>query len=202
MTQKEDAQLLVDRDTFLSAGVHIGTKVRTKDMADFVYKVNPDGLAIMNVEKINERVEMAGKLLSKYEPSKILVVGRRENAWTPIKVFSKIIGATEYSGRYPAGTITNPNLKTYYEPDILVATDPWPDKNAIYDAKLVKVPVIGLCDSNNLTRDVDFIIPCNNKGAKSLALIFRLLARQYLWERGILPREKDLEIPVEKFMEA
>mgnify|MGYP000494073169 CR=1 FL=1 len=46
------------------------------------------------------------------------------------------------------------------------------------------IPVIALCDTNNMTSNVDLVIPTNNKGRKALTLIYWLLARQVLRERG------------------
>ncbi|MBT3583090.1 30S ribosomal protein S2 [Candidatus Woesearchaeota archaeon] len=192
---------LVEIDKYLSAGVHIGTKIKTKSMAPFIYKVNPAGLTIMNVQKIDERIKIAAKFLSKYNPKEILVIGRRENSWKAVKQFSKIIGAKYFTGRYPAGILTNPNLETFTEPKVIVITDPWPDKNAINDAVKIGVPIVALCDSNNTTRAVDIIIPCNNKGAKSLGLVYWILANEYLHNRGDLPKTKDIAIPVEEFVE-
>jgi small subunit ribosomal protein S2 len=192
---------LVEIDKYLSAGVHIGTKIKTKSMAPFIYKVNPAGLTIMNVQKIDERIKIAGKFLSKYNPKDILVIGRRENSWKAVKQFSKIIGAKYFTGRYPAGILTNPNLETFIEPKVILITDPWPDKNAINDAVKIGVPIVALCDSNNTTRAVDIIIPCNNKGAKSLGLIYWILANEYLHNRGDLPKTKDISVPVEDFVE-
>ena len=135
---------LVEIDKYLSAGVHIGTKIKTKSMAPFIYKVNPAGLTIMNVQKIDERIKIAAKFLSKYNPKEILVIGRRENSWKAVKQFSKIIGAKYFTGRYPAGILTNPNLETLTEPKVIVITDQWPDKNAINDAVKIGVPIVAL----------------------------------------------------------
>ena len=49
-----DDELLVPQDQYLKAGIHIGTKFRTKYMADFIYKTRPDGLSVLNLQKINE----------------------------------------------------------------------------------------------------------------------------------------------------
>ncbi len=201
MVEKQEETVLVPSETYLSAGIHIGTKFRTKHMAQFIYKVNPNGLSVMDIQKIDNRLYIAGKFLSKYDPAKILVVGRRENSWLAIKAFAKITGVKNYAGRYPAGLITNPKLDTFYEPDVLVVTDPWPDKNAMHDAVIRGIPIIALVDSNNTLESVDLAIPCNNKGAKSLGLVFWILANQYLKERGVIPRDKNLDVPVEKFYE-
>jgi small subunit ribosomal protein S2 len=197
MTKENNVEL----DKYLSAGVHIGTKVRTKSMASFIYKVNPAGLAIMDVQKIDERLKLAAKFLAHYKPKDILVVGRRENSWKAVKTFSKLIGCKSFTARYPAGVLTNPELETFIEPKVIVITDPWPDKNAIKDAMKVGIPIVALCDSNNTTRGVDIVIPCNNKGAKSLSLIYWILTNEYLHETGELPKKKDIDLKPEDFME-
>jgi len=197
----ETEQLLVPRKEYLIAGIQVGTTHRTRDMEDFVYKVNPTGLAILNIHRIDTRLKLAGALLAKYEPQDILVVSRRENGWKAVKQFAKATGVRIYTDRYPAGVLTNPGLETFTEPRIVMITDPWPDKNAVHDAITAGIPIIALCDSNNDMRNVDLLVPCNNKGAKSLGLIYWILANQYLHERGLLPKKKELEIPVKDFQE-
>ncbi len=199
--QQQAETTLVPLEKYLTAGIHIGTKFRTKHMAQFIYKVNPNGLSVLDIQKIDSRIATAARFLSKFEPSKILVTGRRENSWQAIKAFAKVTGAREYAGRYPAGLITNPKLEGFYEPEVLVVTDPWPDKNAMHDAYIKGIPIVALVDSNNSLENIDLAIPCNNKGPKSLGLVFWLLANQYLRERGIIPKDKELDIPVEKFVE-
>ena len=196
----ETEQLLVPLEQYLAAGIHIGTKFRTKDMEPFIYKINPNGLCILNVQKIDERLQIAAKLLAKYEPEDILIVCRRENGWQAVKNFAKITGVKFYAGRYPAGVITNTNLDNYFEPKLMLVVDPWPDKNAVHDALISGVPIIALCDSNNTTNNIDFIVPSNNKGSKSLGLIFWILANNYLRERGTLPKNKEIEIPLADFV--
>jgi len=59
------------------------------------------------------------------------------------------------------------------------------DKNALADAKKVKIPVVGVCDTNNHTADIDVVIIGNNKSNKSLGLFFWLMAREYMKAQGI-----------------
>ncbi len=196
-----EEDLLVPLEQYLAAGIHIGTKFKTKSMGPFIYKINANGLAILNVQKIDERLRIAAKLLAKYDPKEILVISRRENGWKPTKQFAKLTGVNYYTGRYPAGTMTNIKLENFIEPKIILVTDPWPDKNAIHDSVLMGIPVIGFCDSNNTTNNVDLVIPCNNKGAKSLALVFWILANEYMKERGLLDRDKQIDISLDDFSE-
>jgi len=195
----EEVQLLVPLEKYLASGIHVGTKFRTRSMEPFIYKVNPNGLCILNVSSIDERLRRASKILSQYDPKEILVVCRRENGWKAVKKFGEITGANVFAGRYPAGIITNPALETFFEPKIMVVVDPWPDKNAVNDALNSGIPIIALVDSNNTLNNVDYAIPSNNKGSKSIGIVFWILANQYLKERGLLPREKDIDAPLEEF---
>ncbi|PIN75307.1 30S ribosomal protein S2 [Candidatus Woesearchaeota archaeon CG10_big_fil_rev_8_21_14_0_10_37_12] len=194
-------QLLVPQDQYLKSGIHIGTKFKTKHMDKFIYKTRPDGLSVLNLQKIDERLGYAANLLSKYTPEDILVVSRRENGWKSVKAFSKFIGAKAFAGRYPPGILTNPKLDTYTEAKIIVVTDSWPDKNAVNDALKLGLPVIALCDTNNQVNDVDLIVPCNNKGKKSLGLIFYILAREYLRKTGKLGKDEEPKFTAEDFTE-
>ena len=169
-------------------------------MKPFIYKVRPDGLAVLNIQKVNERIQLAAIFLSQYNPEDILVVCRRENGWEPVKLFSKLTGIKAYTGRYPPGILTNPKLATFIEIKLILVCDPYPDKNIVEDAARIGVPIIALCDTNNVTSNVDFVVPCNNKGKKSLGLLFWVLAKEYLKLKGIIKDEKEMKIPLSEFM--
>ena len=194
-------QFLVPTDVYLKSGIHIGTKFRTKYMEQFIYKTRPDGLSVLNLQKIDERIKIAAKFLAQYAPEEILIVSRRENGWKPVNMFGKLTGAKVFAGRYPPGILTNPRLDNYIEVKILLATDSWPDRNAIIDSVKMGIPVIALCDTNNQANNIDFVIPANNKGKKSLGLFFWMLTREYLRNRGILKKSEDLTETIEDFTE-
>lgn len=193
-----EEELLVPNDMYLKSGIHIGTKYKTKYMSNFIYKTRPDGLSVLNVQKIDERIRVLARFLSDYDPKDILIVSRRENGWHPVKMFGKATGANIIAGRYPPGILTNPQLTNYIEPKIIVVVDSWPDRNAVKDALKIGVPVVGLCDTNNASNNLDLIVPCNNKGKKSLGLLFFILAKEYLKNRGNF-KEKDFKYTVEDF---
>lgn len=195
----ETEQYLVPVDEYLKVGLHIGTKFRTEAMKSFVYKIRPDGLSVLNVQKINERLEAAAKLLSQYDPKDILIVCRRENGWIATELFSKITGIRSFVGRYPPGVLTNTNLESFVEAKLVLVTDPFPDKNVVDDSARIGIPIIALCDTNNELANVDLVIPCNNKGKKSLGLIFWILAREYLKLRGIIKDYSEFTAKVDDF---
>ncbi len=168
-------------------------------MSQFIYKVRPDGLSVLNLKKIDDRIGLASKFLANYEPGDIIVVGRRENSWDAIKKFSEVTGIRAITGRYPPGMLTNPALEIFTEAKILLITDPWPDKNALGDAVKIGIPVVAICDTNNESNYIDFVIPCNNKGKKSLGLLFYILAREYLKNRGAIKSDDDFKYKEEDF---
>lgn len=67
---------------------------------------------------------------------------------------------------------------------MLFVTDPAADQQALIEAVNTGLPIVGLVDANNNLRNVDVAIPANNKGRRSLALIYWLLAREVLKIRG------------------
>ena len=194
-----EEQYLVPVDEYLKVGLHIGTKFRTRAMENFIYKVRPDGLSVLNVEKLNERLELAARFLSNYNPEDILVVSRRENGWKAVELFSKNTGIKSFIGRYPPGILTNTKLDTFMETKLILVTDPFPDKNLVDDAAKIGIPVIALCDTNNELNGIDFVVPCNNKGKKSLGLVFWILCREYLKNRGIIKSNDEFKAKLEDF---
>jgi len=190
---------LMDFDTYLSSGVHIGTKQKTGAMAPFIYRVRPDGLYVLDVRKTDERIRLAGKFLARLEPASVIAVSARQYGQRPAQRFGEVTGSKSIVGRFIPGTFTNPSYKGYLEPSVLIVTDPMADEQPMREATEMGIPVIGLCDTDNETADIDLIIPTNNKGRKALALVYWLLARQVLRERGELPPDKPFEVSVEEF---
>ncbi len=196
-----EEQFLVPQDVYLKAGIHIGTKFRTKYMASFIYKTRPDGLSVLNLQRIDERIRITAKMMSRYAPEDILVVSRRENGWKALRAMNKATGIKIFAGRYMPGILTNPALDRYTEAKILLVTDSWPDRNAIADAIRIGIPVIALCDTNNQANNIDLVVPSNNKGKKSLGLLFWIITREYLKERGIIKNDSDFKATMEEFTE-
>ena len=199
MAEKES--FLIATDEYLKAGIHIGTKFRTKYMEPFIYKTRSDGLSVLNLQKIDERLRLVINLMSMYAPEEILVVSRRENGWKPIKAIERYTGIKAIAGRYPPGILTNPNLKGFMEVKLIVATDAWPDRNAINDALKMGVPIIAFCDTNNQANNIDLVMPCNNKGKKSLGLIYWIITKEYLKNRGLVKKESDFKANLDEFAE-
>ncbi len=183
--EKEKQELLVSPEEYVKASVYLGTKVITADMRQYIYKRRADGLAILDTGAIDERIRIAVNFMLQYNPEDIIICCKREAGWKAVQAFSFATGIRCFTRKYPTGIITNLKLPDFFEPSILFICDPWLDKNALHDAVKIGIPVIALCDTNNLARYIDLVVPCNNKAGKSLGLIFYLFATQYCKTRKI-----------------
>jgi len=191
--------MMVSEETYMTSGVHIGTRQKTADIKEFIYKVRNDGLYIIDVKKTDERIKAAAKFLAKYDPSQILAVTVRQYGQKPVRKLGETTGIQILDGRFQPGTLTNPNAKTFLEPEIILLTDPLADIQALHEAKNIGIPVLALCDTNNETKYIDYVIPTNNKGRRALALIYWLLARAILREQGKIKSDEEFTATVEDF---
>jgi small subunit ribosomal protein S2 len=193
------AELLLPQDTLLSAGIHIGTRMKTKDMDKFIYRTRPDGLFVLDIKKTDERIRIAAKFLARLEPAKVAAVAARLYGRDPVKKFCEVTGATPVVGRFIPGILSNPLSKNRIEPSVVIVSDPKADVQAVVEAASIGLPVIALCSTDNDFADVDFVIPTNNKGRRALAVIYWLLARQIMRERGEIPPDGNPSQTIEDF---
>lgn len=191
---RRSAKTLFPLDDYVKYSSHLGTKAVTPNMRQFVYKRRADGLAVLNTNSIDEKLKEAVEFFKDFNPEDTFLVCKREAGWKAAEKFGEVTGIKVFTKKYPAGVITNTQLTDFFETELVIICDPWLDKNALNDANRVKKPVIGLCDTNNLTKGITKIIPCNNKAAKSLGLILYLLAREYLKARGQEKESKKLKL--------
>ena len=191
--------LLVPEDLYLTSGVHIGTQQKSADMKPFIYKVRIDGLYVLDIKKTDTRIRLASKFLSRFTPEKVLVVAARQYGQKPARLFGKACGFSVIAGRFVPGTLTNPQVDEYDEPEVLLVTDPAADQQALREALNIGIPVMGLCDANNETRDVDLVVPTNNKGRRALATVYWLLTREVLRERGQVKSDEDFTPTIDDY---
>ncbi|MBT0158686.1 30S ribosomal protein S2 [Candidatus Bathyarchaeota archaeon A05DMB-2] len=192
-------ELLLPRDTLLSAGIHIGTRMKTLDMEPFIYRVRPDGLFVLDVKKTDDRIRIAAKFLARFEHAKVAVAASRLYSHEPATKFCELTGATPIIGRFIPGLLSNPLYPNRIDPEVIVVSDPKADAQAVKEAGKVGIPIVALCSTDNEFAGVDLVIPTNNKGRRALAVIYWLLARQVLRERGELAADKDPTATIEDF---
>ncbi len=163
-------------EAYKTYGTRIGAKANNKTFDRFVFKRIANKFTILNIKVIDERIKMAAKMLSDYSRKDILLVCTLDSAYYGVYNFSKLMNISVNFGRYLAGSLTNISYRNFFEPKIVLVTDPRSDRRAVNDAKKINVPIIGIANTDNSTAFLDLIIPGNNKSGNSIGLVLYLLA--------------------------
>ena len=185
-TEREDIKKKI-----LTTGIRVGTEVKTKFMVPYITQANPEGLYLFDLDITLSRIETAAKFIKKFDIKNVIVHSGRTYANTPIEKFCELTGARKMLGRFMPGTLTNPLLPYYSEPHLIIISDPQVDAQAINEASNAGIPVIGIANTDNVTSELDLVIPANNRGRKSLATVYWLLAREILQDSKTMKYEID-----------
>ena len=185
-TEREDIKKKI-----LSTGIRVGTEVKTKFMIPYITQASPEGLYLFDLDITLSRIETAGRFIKKFDMTKVIVYSGRMYANTPIEKFCELTGTTKMLGRFMPGTLTNPLLPYYLEPHLIIVSDPQVDAQAVTEATNAGIPVIGIANTDNVTSELDLVIPANNRGRKSLATVYWLLAREILQDSKEMKYEID-----------
>ncbi|MBT3643002.1 30S ribosomal protein S2 [archaeon] len=191
---EESQTILTPLGDYIKTASYLGTKVITPSMRKYVYRRRLDGLAILNTLIVDKKLSDGIDFIKQYKPDEWTLVCKREAGWRAAKMFSELTGVRTFTKKYPAGVLTNTVLDNFIETNMILICDPWLDKNALTDAKNIRIPVVGICDTNNHSADIDVVMIGNNKSNKSLGLFFWLLSREYMKAHNIkkeLPRLED-----------
>jgi small subunit ribosomal protein S2 len=176
-----------------------GTQVRTKSMEQFTTRPRPDGLHLLDYSKTLHRIDVAGKFISFVGPQNVVVYTSRDYGKVPVEKFCEVTKAIPVVGRFMPGTLTNPLFPGHLDVDLIVVADPASDTQAIVEAANMGTPVIAICDTDNITDDIDLVIPGNNRGRRSLATIFWLLTRSVLMHSSLLAGDQLLKYSIDDF---
>lgn len=190
---KKRSDMLIPLDDYVKSGIYLGTRVVTPNMKPCVYRRRADGLAIFNTDLIDEKLKEGIAYMAKFAPEEIILVCKRQAGWKAAEALSKITGIRVFTTKYPAGILTNTNLRDFSENELTIITDHWLDKNALTDTLNTKKKVLMVCDTNNFSQGANQIIIGNNKSQRSLGVIFYLMTREYCKARGITAEIPDLE---------
>ena len=183
--KKEDQTILTPLEDYIKTASYLGMKVITPTMKKYVYRRRLDGLAILNTLLVDKKLAEGINFIKQFKPGDWTLVCKREAGWRAAKMFHELTGVRTFTKKYPSGILTNTTLDNFIETKMILICDPWLDKNALADAKNIRLPVIGICDTNNHTADIDVVMIGNNKSNKSLGLFFWLMAREYMKAHNI-----------------
>src|SRR2546422_4479706 len=160
----------------LATGIRIGTPVRTKTMESFTTRPRPDGLHMIDYSKTLQRIDIAGKFIAFTGPQNTVVYTSKDYGANAVEKFCELTGAIPQVGRFMPGTFTNPLYPGHIDAELVLVADPLSDAQAVVEAGEIGIPRIAVCDTDNVTDDIDPVIPRNNRGRKANAPIFLLLA--------------------------
>lgn len=180
---------------FLTATTHIGSTNVNFQMQQYVWKRrNSDGVNIINLKKTYEKLMLAARAIAAIEnPADVFVISSRPMGQRAVLKYARYTGATPIAGRFTPGAFTNQIQAAFREPRLLVVTDPMQDHQPVNEASYVNIPVIAFANTDSPLRYVDIAIPCNNKSAQSVGLMWWMLAREVLRIRGSIARSSAWE---------
>jgi small subunit ribosomal protein SAe len=127
-----------------------------------------------------EKIQVAARIIASVDPDSVISVSSKEAGQRAVYKFGHFTKTQTVTGRWSPGMLTNQTTKKFVEPRLLIVTDPRTDYNAILESSYVNVPVIAICNSDNMLKYVDCAIPCNNRSPKAVAMIWYLLTKAVL----------------------
>lgn len=182
-----------------SKSIDVGTPVKTKFMKQFITQIKDKDSYKFDLEIILARIAVAAKFINRVGAENVLICSSQSKALMPIERFCELTGAKAKTGRFMPGTLTNPSLKDYTEPKLVLVSNPQIDGQAVIEATNAGIPVIGIANTDNITSKIDLVIPANNQGSVQLATIYWLLARHILVDSGKIKEDGDMQYDIDDF---
>ncbi len=155
-TKKQAQQIILDEAT-RSGSFYINQRWLGGTLTNF-RTIQKRIRRLLEIEQMEETEALAG--YTKKEQAEILKEkARLENFLGGIKEMKKI-------------------------PDAVFVVDPKEDHNAVAEAKKLRIPVFGICDTNCDPAIVDYAIPGNDDAVKSIKLLVGVMADAIVESKG------------------
>jgi len=151
--------------------VFVGTKRQSKETVELEAKrcgamyVNERwvGGTITNFETIKKNLDKLLDMIKGKEEGRFDIYTKRERLTIDREIEKLQIA---YGGII--------NLKR--SPEVVFVIDPKREKTAVREARIAKVPVVGVVDTNADPTEIDYPIPANDDAIKSVALVVKAIA--------------------------
>lgn len=189
----------VSEQLIRSTGIRVGTLIKTKHMEPFIARTRQDGLNLIDFSKTMARIDIAGRFIARMPIERVVAFSSKEYGRTPVTRFGELTGAVALTGRFMPGTFTNPLLPEHIDPELVIVSDPAMDWQAVDEASRIGIPIVAVCDTDNVVSFIDVVIPANNRGRRALAAVFWLLARSVLVHSGALSPGEPMKYSIEEF---
>lgn len=184
-----------DITLLLAAKCHLGSTSVHNDMKKYMYARRPDGVFVIHIGKLWEKLILAARLIVLMQPDDIYIASSSFHGHRPANKIATYLGGTANCGRFTPGTFT----KSIAEPCLLICMDPRDDHQAIDESRKCSIPVIAFANSHSSLRFVDLAIPCNNVGVQSIGVMCWLLTRAVLRLRGALNYDEPWKVIPDMF---
>jgi len=189
-----------DIKQMLACEVHRGSANLDANMERYIWQRRSDGHYIFNLQKTWEKLILAARAIVAIEnPQDVAVISARQYGQRAVLKFSQHAGVRAISGRFTPGTFTNQAQPKFIEPRLLIVTDPYSDGQALVESSYVNLPTIAFCNSEQSVKNVDIVVPCNNKSKLSIGLMYWMLCREVLRLRGTISRDEPWGVMVDLF---
>ena len=137
------------------------------------------GGTLTNFKTIRSRIDRLNKLYQMEKIGEFNLLTKKEAA--------KLVDEREKLEKNLGGVKNMTSL-----PGIIFVVDPKNEHIAIKEARSLKIPIAGICDTNCDPDDVDFVIPANDDAVSSIKLIVSAMADAVIEGReGVAPVKEE-----------
>src|SRR5947209_2446743 len=160
----------------LEAGVHFGHQVRrwNPKMKDYIFGER-NGIYIIDLQKTQRLFQEALGYVEELagRGGNIMFVGTKRQAQEAIKEEAVRCGMPYVTERWLGGLLTN------------FVTDTRKEAIAVKEARKLKIPVVGVVDTNCDPDEVDYVIPANDDALRAIRLFAGRIADAVLAGHGM-----------------
>merc|ERR1711881_206772 len=189
-----------DARKILAAKMHLGSNNCNYQMNQYVFKRSSTGAHVFDISKMWEKITLAARIIAAIDnPEDVCIVSSKDIGQRATIKCAKFLKGTSMNGRFSPGSFTNHSQAGFREPRLIIVTDPAVDHQAIREASYVNIPVVALCDADSPIKYIDVCIPCNNKSAHGVGLIYWLLSREVMRLKGHISRSEEWSVMPDLF---